>query len=538
MNFLNIGVGLLIWILFSGCSKDKIPPGGNEIILRNQILVSEIKTEKGKTFLEVDGRPFPILGAQIRLDALVNGDKMTDAEIEEYFIKAKELGVNCVQIPIWWNKLEPKIDQYKYDFVQQVLSWANNYNLKVELLWFSTNMVGDSFSYLVPQYILSNIDYRLYRNDDGSFWNYYGYQYSMKLDADWVLERERKMVSNLMNFIRNWDEDNGNKRTVISVQIHNEPDALLRWRMDQKQIRYRNGDVLTKQAAWDMILTSLNEVGKAVQSSTYKVATRVNLISGNGIQPFPEASVGKATDVSNLEGISFLSFDPYKEKINQIRDEVLAYRSIPGNYPLVAENKGSYTNTASLILTSVALGSGYGIYDLATSKFFIDNTSADYVDQIDHGVYTWDLQDKPHTESVKRILSGLNKTSELVAITPPADFAAFNIQEDYPEQSKDQVVQTTNAKFTFNTSAGALAFALDRKDYLLIYATESASFKIENGSLGSVGEGHFDDQGEFVLEKPIQAEGSLVKVEGGKLYYIQFASIGSLSSTTDSVIGN
>ena len=67
----------------------------------------------------------------------------------------------------------------------------------MELLWFSTNMVGDSFSYLIPQYVLQEYNKRLSRNDEGNFWNYYGYQYTMILDDEWILERETKAITAL-----------------------------------------------------------------------------------------------------------------------------------------------------------------------------------------------------------------------------------------------------------------------------------------------------------------------------------------------------
>lgn len=72
---------------------------------------------------------------------------MTINEVENYFKKAQELGLNCVQIPISWNMVEPKENKYDYSIVNSILQFVNKYNLKMELLWFSTNMVGDSFSY-------------------------------------------------------------------------------------------------------------------------------------------------------------------------------------------------------------------------------------------------------------------------------------------------------------------------------------------------------------------------------------------------------
>ena len=60
--------------------------------------ISKLITLNGKTYLTVNNVPFPVLGAQIRLDALLNCDNKTMADVEAYFVKAKELGVNCVHI--------------------------------------------------------------------------------------------------------------------------------------------------------------------------------------------------------------------------------------------------------------------------------------------------------------------------------------------------------------------------------------------------------------------------------------------------------
>ena len=296
---------LVFFSLFATACSDNNNETYVEPIL-SQIEVSKLVTENNKTYVSVDGKPFPFLGAQIRLDALLNCDKMTINEVENYFKKAQELGLNCVQIPISWNMVEPKENKYDYSIVNSILQFVNKYNLKMELLWFSTNMVGDSFSYLIPQYVLQEYNKRLSRNDEGNFWNYYGYQYTMILDDEWILERETKAITALFNHIRYWDSQNGDKHPVISAQIHNEPDALMRWRIDQKDLKYRDGTPLSKEKAWTMITNALNTVGKAVKNSSYRVVTRVNLIYGDGINPFPEATNARPKDVFDLQGIVFL----------------------------------------------------------------------------------------------------------------------------------------------------------------------------------------------------------------------------------------
>ena len=85
------------------CSDSEVDETGKEPILP-QIEVSKVATENGK----------------IRLDALLNCDKMSINEVENYFKKAQELGVNCVQIPISWNMIEAKEEKYDFNIVNSI----------------------------------------------------------------------------------------------------------------------------------------------------------------------------------------------------------------------------------------------------------------------------------------------------------------------------------------------------------------------------------------------------------------------------------
>lgn len=519
-------------LLLTACDSEE---GHGESVLP-QMEISKMKTENNKVFVEVDGVPFPIYGAQIRLDALLNCDKMSMDEVEKYFRKGKELGVNCLQVGVSWNMIEPKRDAFDFTIVNKILEYANRYDLKIELLWFSTNFIGDSFSYFVPAYILSNLNNRLSRNDDGSYWNYYGYQYALILNDKWLLERETNAITRLFNHIRGWDAGHGEKHPVITVQIHNEPDGLVRWRMDQKQFAYRNGTPLTKEAAWTMTLDALNALGKAVKNSSYKVVTRTNLIRGNGIEPYPQAPNAKPSDVLDLDGIDFVSFDPYLNTVGDLANEVSAYASLHGNYPLVAENKGTYPNTPSLMLVTSALGGGYDIYELATSKFFIQNTNIP--DEIDHGIYTADLEDKAHTEAVRTILKGFVMAAPDIAKTPTEDFIAFNVQENNPLQVVEQGIQSTGVTARFSTDNGSIGFVLDRQNYLLLYVTGDAMLQFGNGTFKEAVTGKYNKQGVFEQDGTASLDDShSLRASGGVLYKINYTSAGKLQSTTKAYIG-
>ena len=507
-------------------------------IAQNIINVSKIVTENGKSYLKVGNIPFPLLGAQIRLDAFINGDKKEIKDIEVYFQKAKELGVNCLQIPIYWNLIESQKDVFNFTELDTILKFANKYGLKIEMLWFSTNMIGDSFSFLVPDYVLSVSDKRFSSKYEGHYSVYYGNSYTLIFNDEWILERETNAVKRLMNHISEWDKSNGLQHPVISVQVHNEPDGLARWRYDQLEIKYKDGRPFTREDAWEITLHALNTVGKAVKESNYKVVTRTNIITYEGLTDFPQLTGANPKDVFDLDGIDFMSYDPYVSSIDMIKSNTLAFNSIPGNYSLIAENKGVYENTASLILTAVALGSGYNIYDLATSKFFIDNASPAHKDEIDHGVYTWDLKDKSHTAAVRSVLKGLTAAFPEVALCKAEDFAVFNVDSQFPRKNYTQTINSTRVTYSFSTSKAALGFALTRSDYLLVYTTEDAEIQLSNGTFSKSVSGYYGTKGKFVADEKVPLiNGCLLKTKKGVLYRIKYTSLSGLISNTVESIG-
>ena len=480
--------------------------------INEPIVVSSIKrTPEGKAYLDVAGKPMALYGAQIRVDIFRSVDQMDWDTIEHYFRTAKELGLNCVQVSYPWKFLEPRENEYSFDEIDRILAFANEYGLKIELLWFSTNMIGDSYTYLVPTYILAKPSLRLAREGDGAFHALYGYTYSIVMDDEWLLSREVKAVSTLFNHIRSWDKAHGDRHPVITCQVHNEPDALIRWRLAEKKICDKSGALMETSRAWQMTLKALDTVGKAIKNSTYRVATRTNIISGNGVAAFPQTPNASPKDVYALEGIDFVSFDPYMTSVNQIASEVSAYASMEGNYPLIAENRGDFSNTASLMLAASALGGGYDIYDLATSPYITSHSAPPFNTE---GIYNADLTPKPQVAEVKKLLAGLIQANEDVALTPLENFAVFNITGDYPDQTRTQQIRTTGAILDFSTKEGALAFVLDRGDRLIACSTATATLTISGG-----------------------AAGPTINLRPGECYTIPFQSNGPLESTTKRNIG-
>ena len=66
----------------------------------SDVLVSRVVTNEVGTHIEVEGSPFLYIGAQIRVDAFMNCDKLSYEEVEYLFAEAAKLGVPSIQVPI------------------------------------------------------------------------------------------------------------------------------------------------------------------------------------------------------------------------------------------------------------------------------------------------------------------------------------------------------------------------------------------------------------------------------------------------------
>lgn len=517
------------------------------------VKVSEIVSKDFGNHIKVGGQDFLFVGTQIRVDALMNCDKLDYGKIELLFAEAAKLGVTCVQIPVEWAKMEIAQDVFDYTYLYKMMTFANKYDLKMEFLWYGTNMCGDTHSYTVPDYILR--DGRTYPKFDalrtGEFWNFYGIMWYLDFDNENLIARETNAVEKMMEYIYEYDSTHGAKKPVIGIQILNEPDIFVRYRIGKYNVLSREtGQTMTAEEGYTKVCNSLNALGKAVKKSNYQVYTRVNLAgstkgdnqnsSGNGVYDGAEVKDAPAfaTRMQALEGIDIIGDDCYMSGVKNVKGITSMYaEKIPNNFGHVAENDGNYANTASLILAAVSQHGGYSIYDLLTSPFYVANDAADidqgiikYADDT-YGAFTY----KNHYTQVQSLIAGLKAVDFEVYDLDNDDFICFNVASDYAEQEIAQTISSTNVTVAFSTSAGALGFALDMGGHLDVYVTADATLSLSNGTISAVKSGVYTD-GAF-NGNAVSVQNGTVRLTPNMLYRIEYNSAGKIQSTTWDNIG-
>ena len=91
-----------------------------------------------KRIFTVDGKPFFPLGGQAR-----NSSGYNDAESETAFRAVKLIGGNTLEIPVYWDQVEPQEGAFDFASVDALLASARRHGLKLVLLWFGTWKNGD-----------------------------------------------------------------------------------------------------------------------------------------------------------------------------------------------------------------------------------------------------------------------------------------------------------------------------------------------------------------------------------------------------------
>lgn len=159
---------------------------------------------------QVDGKPFFPLGGQAK-----NSSGYNREEAETAFRAVQKLHGNTLEIPVYWEQIEPAEGAFDFTSVDTLLALAREYQLKLVLLWFASWKNGD-MDY-APTWV---------KNDQKRFkrvinalgvpiWGLSPYCQANR-DAD------ARAFVRLMDHLQAHDTD----KAVIAIQVQNEPGTL------------------------------------------------------------------------------------------------------------------------------------------------------------------------------------------------------------------------------------------------------------------------------------------------------------------------
>ncbi|MBR5535972.1 MAG: DUF4978 domain-containing protein [Clostridia bacterium] len=336
-----------------------------------------------------------------------------DFDVSEYVEKARKAGKSEVafvlqsttpsdkepEVPVVLDDYDdadaPRIylsseEEYDWEYLDKIIGWAEEYDLKLEVLWFATDTCSLATDIRVPAYVLENYQKQCY--SDGTPWlkkaskgsHITGlYQYIMcKNDMD-LRQKEYDVLKAVFDHIAEYNAENGYKNTVIGCQVCNEPNVsrLHNSSVYENDVKLQNCQCTTcvslkssgaysDQGFRDMVMFEYcDNLAKAVKKSNYPVWTRVNNVQGNdawGVDYNENKRSSGGTDTENGTYLDFIGLDPYGWGRGDLYNFGTGSYSNGRNLPMVMESGGEKSMSALMMLATVAGGAFYNVYDLCS----------------------------------------------------------------------------------------------------------------------------------------------------------------------------
>jgi hypothetical protein len=159
------------------------------------------------TQLIIDGKPFLVLGGELH-----NSSSSSITYMKPVWPRLAAMHMNTVLLPVAWETIEPEEGKFDFSTVDGLLEGARANNLKLVILWFGA--WKNTYSSYVPAWVKTDTErFPRVQTSDGRGTERLSPFSTAVRDAD------ARAFAKLMRHLR---ETDGEKRTVLMVQVENE----------------------------------------------------------------------------------------------------------------------------------------------------------------------------------------------------------------------------------------------------------------------------------------------------------------------------
>jgi beta-galactosidase GanA len=165
--------------------------------------------DHGRATLMVDGAPYFLLGAQ------VDNSSGWPERLDAVWTAANALRLNTLEVPIYWEQMEPAKGHFDFTVVDAILQQARAHKVRLVLLWFGTWKNGKM--HYVPDWVKSDtVTYPRMKSKAGVPIDV------LSPNAPANLEADSAAFAALMRHLKQADP----QHTVLMMQVENESGSL------------------------------------------------------------------------------------------------------------------------------------------------------------------------------------------------------------------------------------------------------------------------------------------------------------------------
>ncbi len=532
---------------FFGCNNettgDKITPSGDKFATSTVYTPYTMATSTtGKDYIvDQNDNVYVGLTAFLPTDLYCSADGEYAEQQEKYFKLASEAGFNSVDVPFMWSQVELDRGEYSNTEINHYLDYCKKYNLKLNIVWYGSLIDGQSMSYSIPDYITENTaTYSLIKLvcDRGPYgtvsvrnWN----------DPD-LLDREGKALTQLLNYVAEWNTANSGFNPVVMVQLGQGADRFAKWRIKQYDIQGADG-IMTAEESKPIINAYLEGMAKAVKSSNYRALTRVDFCESTAV-------TSEITNIRNINNIDMAS----PTYLHTLASNKTAITDFNGNASLgkmaivnaenfpsdVSSNESvnKYSGDRQLLTTFLSGGVGHTTYYLAPPMYYPVSPYGSIYKKYDEDTNSFEqyLTAGGDMKSILEIMSKapyalatLNSTA-ITGLYMDGTVTVGGTQKIYlkPTSANKYVYVET----TVPNDSKALGFVGCDGNYVYIASTINTTVKISGCTIVYCMAGYQDADGMVYTNGSNVNSNGTITIEAGKCYFAQISGGATGSSTS------
>ena len=450
-------------------------------------LISWIDTGESsfeKFCMMVDGQPFYTTEIQMRPDKMRGSYGWSEENIRNAFRQAASDGFNTVTVPLMWREVETSRDEFDWTILDSYLTWCKDFNMKMELAWFSWSSggriqnlwdLGSKVVLRVPDYVCSldgKSDYQV--NSDYPSFTIDWRDYSLRA-------REKVVLAEVMEHIAQWDEKNGSSGVVIGVQLGNEARSYG-----------------TNIATAEEIIAWYDEVGKAVKESRYVVWTRLNCIKGE-----TEGRVRANETLRDSKGtnIDFVGLDYYRGTAEMVKGDLGGdLTEIGKNYLMIMECGANETESPFSQFAAIAGNKAFDYYNFGP----VDG----------NGLYTEDSSHNPVETDNVPLVRARNRAicydiRDIATLSQGKSLYVFN----YSGSKTSSETGLYGVSFTPDATSSQAIEIRHSATQLVLITTAGGTFTFpEHLNITEGSSGHFSLDGNWIVDTKFNPEGSTFSI--------------------------